>query len=135
MCKQNMIACELRIKCCVLESCWFFDGSYPQTVNSSPSENCIFALSLFRTSRFISIQVTTRSKSSCRAFFISFGFAPEQYMTVSSAYILMCVFLRSLMCITKSSGPSRDPCGTPYSMGRLGDKFCPNHTRCVRDPR
>ena len=59
-------------------------------------------------------------------------------MTVSSAYILMCVFLRqlgrSLMYITKSSGPSGDPCGTPYSMGRLGDKSCPNRTRCVRDP-
>ena len=36
MCKQNIVACELRIKgCvrCVLESCFSFDGSFPQTVN------------------------------------------------------------------------------------------------------
>ena len=28
-CKTNMAACELRIKCCVLESCCSFHGSFP----------------------------------------------------------------------------------------------------------
>ena len=29
MCKTKMAACALRIRCCVLESCCFFDGSFP----------------------------------------------------------------------------------------------------------
>ena len=29
MCKTKMAACALRIKCCVLESCCSFDGSFP----------------------------------------------------------------------------------------------------------
>ena len=29
MCKTEMAACALRIKCCVLESCCSFDGSFP----------------------------------------------------------------------------------------------------------
>ena len=29
MCKPKMAACALRIKSCVLESCCFFDGSFP----------------------------------------------------------------------------------------------------------
>ena len=29
MCKTKMVACALRIKCCVLESCCSFDGSFP----------------------------------------------------------------------------------------------------------
>ena len=29
VCKTNMAACELRIKCCNLESCCSFDGSFP----------------------------------------------------------------------------------------------------------
>ena len=30
-----MVACELRIKCCVLENCCSFDGGFPQTVKST----------------------------------------------------------------------------------------------------
>ena len=29
MCKTKMAACALRIKCCVLERCCSFDGSFP----------------------------------------------------------------------------------------------------------
>ena len=29
MCKTKMAACALKIKCCVLESCCSFDGSFP----------------------------------------------------------------------------------------------------------
>ena len=37
MCKTKMAACALRIKCCVLESCCPFDGSFPSrsTVTTS----------------------------------------------------------------------------------------------------
>ena len=29
MCKTKMAACALKIKCCALESCFSFDGSFP----------------------------------------------------------------------------------------------------------
>ena len=39
MCKTKMAACALRIKCCVLESCCSFDGSFP-----SRSTNAIICM-------------------------------------------------------------------------------------------
>ena len=36
MCKTKMAACALRIKCCVLESCCSFDGSFPSRSTNEP---------------------------------------------------------------------------------------------------
>ena len=43
ICKPKMAACALRIKCCVLESCCSFDGSFPSR-STIPSLDCLWNL-------------------------------------------------------------------------------------------
>ena len=75
MCKTKMAACALRIKCCVLESCCSFDGSFPSrsTITCTtcyrytiPTEGKTTA---FSHSRLVAIQTfrTVRSVPSRRA--------------------------------------------------------------------
>ena len=51
MFKTKMAACALRIKCCVLESCCSFDGSFPSRSTSVSSF-------LFIASRNLSVIIT-----------------------------------------------------------------------------
>ena len=44
MCKPKMAACALRIKCCVLESCCSFDGSFPSRSTIPSLEETVFEI-------------------------------------------------------------------------------------------
>ena len=39
MCKTKMATCALRIKCCVLERCCSFDGSFPSRSTRAAEKN------------------------------------------------------------------------------------------------
>ena len=52
MCKTKMAACALRIKCCVLESCCSFDGSFPSRSTISSHVKITRCLHMWKDHRY-----------------------------------------------------------------------------------